>query len=149
MKILLVYPPREGEVCEFITADFVNDDAYNYPPMGLLAIAANVDPRHSLKVLDCCTQKLSIDDTINFIVDEDNNRITNSHGEPFVNIAINDRIMQFDSSDIMKSGLTKSKNVKHRIDRRTGEYNVLFERINDQVKLYYGNCLKVSGEKKF
>jgi anaerobic magnesium-protoporphyrin IX monomethyl ester cyclase len=71
MKILLVYPPKEGEVSEFITADFVNDDAYNYPPMGLLAIAANVDPRHSLKVLDCCTQKLLIDDTVNFIVDED------------------------------------------------------------------------------
>ena len=70
MKILLVYPPKEGEVRELITAEFVQYDFYNYPPMGLLAIAANVDPRHSLKVLDCCTEKLSIDDTVDFIANE-------------------------------------------------------------------------------
>jgi anaerobic magnesium-protoporphyrin IX monomethyl ester cyclase len=70
MKILLVYPPREGEVRELITAEFVNYDFFNFPPMGILAIAANVHPRHDLKVLDCLTRKMSIDDTVNYIVDE-------------------------------------------------------------------------------
>ena len=60
MKILLVYPPKEGEVRELITAEFVNYDFFNFPPMGILAIAANVDPRHDLKVLDCLTRKMSI-----------------------------------------------------------------------------------------
>ena len=60
MKILLVYPPKEGEVPESLQPSYVSYDFSNFPPMGILAIAANVDPRHDLKVLDCLTRKMSI-----------------------------------------------------------------------------------------
>ena len=70
MKILLVYPPKEGEVPDSLQPSYVSYDFSTFPPMGILAIAANVDPRHDLKVLDCLTKKMSIDDTVNFIVDE-------------------------------------------------------------------------------
>ena len=57
---------QEGEVPDSLQPSYVSYDFSTFPPMGILAIAANVDPRHDLKVLDCLTKKMSIDDTVNF-----------------------------------------------------------------------------------
>ena len=64
MKVLLLLPPKEGEVAEFVGAEYMTYDFYNYPPLGLLAIAAEVDPKHTLKVIDTVTKNLSLDDVI-------------------------------------------------------------------------------------
>ena len=69
MKILLITAPREGEVTEFISPNILSYDMLHYPPLGLLAIAAEVDPRHELKVLDTVTKNMTIQESINYIVE--------------------------------------------------------------------------------
>ncbi len=64
VKILLLSPPREGEVSEYSSTDYTTYDFFNYPPLGLLAIAAEVDSRHAIKVLDPVTKNMSIDDVV-------------------------------------------------------------------------------------
>ena len=64
VKILLLSPPREGEVSEYSSTDYTTYDFFNYPPLGLLAIAAEVDSRHAIKVLDAVTKNMSIDDVV-------------------------------------------------------------------------------------
>ena len=68
MKILLMNVPREGEVTEFSTPEYLSDSFFRYPPLGLLAIAAEVDPRHEIKILDTEIKNLSLDETIQEIV---------------------------------------------------------------------------------
>lgn len=50
------------------TPDYLLYDFMNYPPLGLLAIAAGVDPRHTLTVLDSTTRNMSIDDVVRYII---------------------------------------------------------------------------------
>ena len=69
MKVLLITAPREGEVTEFISPNILSYDMLHYPPLGLLAIAAEVDPRHELKVLDTVTKNMTIQESINYIVE--------------------------------------------------------------------------------
>lgn len=69
MNILLINLPREGEVVDSTTPDYLLYDFMHYPPLGLLSIAANVDARHSMKILDTLTNNYSIEDTVKYIVD--------------------------------------------------------------------------------
>lgn len=69
MKILLINAPREGEVAEYSAPEYLSYDFANYPPMGLLAIAADVDARHNLKVVDTVTKNMTIDDVIGYVKD--------------------------------------------------------------------------------
>ena len=69
MKILLITAPREGEVTEFSAPNIVSYDMFNYTPLGLLAIAAEVDPRHKLKVLDTVTKDMTLQESVNYIVE--------------------------------------------------------------------------------
>ncbi|PIQ99609.1 MAG: hypothetical protein COV66_10675 [Nitrospinae bacterium CG11_big_fil_rev_8_21_14_0_20_45_15] len=67
MKILLITTPKEGECVEGATPAYLLYDFSNYPPLGLLAIAANVDSRHELEVLDTVTKNMSIAETVEYI----------------------------------------------------------------------------------
>ncbi|MFH0753293.1 MAG: radical SAM protein [Candidatus Omnitrophota bacterium] len=69
MKILLVNMPRDGEVKDVATPDYLLYDFMNYPPLGLLAVAAGVDPKHDLQVLDSPTRNMNIKDIISHIKD--------------------------------------------------------------------------------
>ena len=69
MKILLINAPREGEVSDYSAPDFLSYDFANYPPMGLLAIAAEVDARHTLKVIDTIPNQMTIDEIFKNIKD--------------------------------------------------------------------------------
>ena len=64
MKILLLNLPRESEVRDVATPDYLLYDFMNYPPLGLLAIASGIDPRHSVQVLDTPTRNMSIKEVI-------------------------------------------------------------------------------------
>ena len=66
IKVLLITAPRDGEVTEFISPNILSYDMLHYPPLGLLAIAAEVDPRHELKVLDTVTKNMTIQESINY-----------------------------------------------------------------------------------
>lgn len=67
MKILLINLPRDGEVRDVATPDYLLYDFMNYPPLGLLAIAAGVDQRHELSVLDTVTSNMDIGETVRYI----------------------------------------------------------------------------------
>lgn len=67
MKILLVSTPKEGECVEGTTPAYLLYDFSNYPPLGILAIAAEVDPRHEVAVLDAVTKNMSIAETVEYI----------------------------------------------------------------------------------
>ena len=69
MKILLMNLPRESETIDYTTREYLLTDFSRYPPLGLLAIAANVNHRHTIKVIDVIVKNLSIRDTIQFIED--------------------------------------------------------------------------------
>lgn len=70
MKILLTNLPREGEVRDVATPDYLLYDFMNYPPLGLLAIAAGLDSRHSVRVLDAPSSGMSINDVISSVRNE-------------------------------------------------------------------------------
>jgi anaerobic magnesium-protoporphyrin IX monomethyl ester cyclase len=63
MKILLAISPSEGEVTTFSAPEFLKDFSV-YPPLGLLAIATNVDPKHEIKILDCDAKNYGIQDVV-------------------------------------------------------------------------------------
>lgn len=68
MRIILTNLPRESEVKDYTTREYLLTDYSRYPPLGLLAIAAGVNPKHSIKVLDVVVNGMSIDDTVQYIV---------------------------------------------------------------------------------
>jgi radical SAM superfamily enzyme YgiQ (UPF0313 family) len=70
MKILLINLPREGEVKDVATPDYLLYDFMNYPPLGLLAIASEVDPKHSLQILDIPTKNMNMEEVVEYIVKE-------------------------------------------------------------------------------
>ncbi len=63
MNILLTNLPQEFETKEYTTPDYIKHFE-RYPPLGLMAIAANVDPRHTVKILDVSVPGFSIEETI-------------------------------------------------------------------------------------
>lgn len=69
MKILLIVTPKEGECVEGTTPSYLLYDFASYPPMGLLAIAADIDSRHTVKVLDAATKNLSIAEVVAYAKD--------------------------------------------------------------------------------
>ena len=69
MKILLVNLPKDGEVKDTTTPDYLLYDFMSYPPLGLLAIAADVNPRHNLQVLDAVAKNMTIKTTVDYIKD--------------------------------------------------------------------------------
>lgn len=68
MHIILINLPKDGEVRDVATPDYLLYDFMNYPPLGLLAIAANVDRRHTVEIIDAPTYGMDIDDVVNSIV---------------------------------------------------------------------------------
>ena len=69
MRILLTNLPRESETKDYTTREYLLSDFSRLLPLGLLAIAANVNPKHSLKVLDVTVKNMSIEDTVRYIED--------------------------------------------------------------------------------
>jgi len=67
MKILLCNLPTESEARDYTTREYLLVDYTKYPPLGLLAIAADVNPKHSVKVLDVIVKNMSIESTIQYI----------------------------------------------------------------------------------
>jgi radical SAM superfamily enzyme YgiQ (UPF0313 family) len=64
MKILLINLPIEGEVQENTTPDYLLYDFMNFPPLGLMAIATGINPKHELKLLDVSSKRWNINDTL-------------------------------------------------------------------------------------
>ncbi len=67
MKILLITLPRDGEIKDKSTPDYLLYDFMNYPPLGLLSIASAVDPRHTMEVLDTSAKSMNIEDVVAYI----------------------------------------------------------------------------------
>ncbi|MDP2916654.1 MAG: radical SAM protein [Dehalococcoidia bacterium] len=66
MNILLTNLPRESGTKEYTTPDYIKNFE-RYPPLGLMAIAANIDPSHTVKILDLSVPRYSIEETIKYI----------------------------------------------------------------------------------
>lgn len=68
MKILLINLPKDGEVVETTTPDYLLDDFMSVPPLGLMSIASEVDKtRHNLKLIDISSLNSDISDTVKAI----------------------------------------------------------------------------------
>jgi radical SAM superfamily enzyme YgiQ (UPF0313 family) len=70
MKVLLITLPREGEALDYTTRDYLLTDFSKYPPLGLMAIASKVDPRHSTKLYDANIKALTVEETVQYIKQE-------------------------------------------------------------------------------
>lgn len=70
MKILLTNLPTQFQVADDYTPRYVIDKFSAYPPLGLLYIAAGVDQRHNLEVLDAIIANFTIDQTIEYICEK-------------------------------------------------------------------------------
>ena len=66
MNILLTNLPQEFETKEYTTPDYIKHFE-RYPPLGLMAIAADVAPRHTIKILDVSVPGFSVEETIQYI----------------------------------------------------------------------------------
>lgn len=66
MKILLTNLPQEHETKEYTTPDYIKSFE-RYPPLGLMAVAAKIDSRHTVEILDVSIPNYSIEDTIEHI----------------------------------------------------------------------------------
>ncbi len=69
MRILLLNLPRESEAKDYTTREYLLTDFSRLLPLGLLAIATDVNPKHSIKVLDVNVENMTIEDTIQYIED--------------------------------------------------------------------------------
>ena len=52
MKIILTISPREGESVLNYNPQYVLDDFIKYPPLGLLSIVRNINPKHEIIIYD-------------------------------------------------------------------------------------------------
>jgi len=61
VKVLLIYPPREHYIFGVTPHVYVEADSGNYPPIGMLYIAASLEKFKSNEVfvLDAYTEKLT------------------------------------------------------------------------------------------
>lgn len=69
MKIILINPP---EYCntERIAPDYLyQTNAFNYPPLGLLYLASNLEGNHESKIIDAPTQGYSLNDCMEEIIE--------------------------------------------------------------------------------
>ncbi|MFA5858339.1 MAG: radical SAM protein [Elusimicrobiota bacterium] len=70
MKILLIYPPRENYIFGVTPHVYIEADAGNYPPIGMLYIASylkNHSKNVGIKVLDACTEQYTHEQVKGFI----------------------------------------------------------------------------------
>jgi len=68
MNILLLNLPEDGQTVDNFTPEYLLHDFMHYPPLGLLAISADVDRRHNVEVLDSVAKKKSIDECVTYIL---------------------------------------------------------------------------------
>lgn len=66
MKILLINLPNHSETKDYTCPNYFFD-LMRYPPLGLLAIATGVDPKHQLEILDTALKKLSFDEIVEYV----------------------------------------------------------------------------------
>lgn len=64
MKVLLINLPKEGEIRDFSTPDYLINDFMKYPPLGLLCIASGISRRHSVTIRDACVANMSVQSVI-------------------------------------------------------------------------------------
>jgi len=67
MKILLINLPRAFETEDFTTPDYFLHDFVKYPPLGLMAIAADVNLKHSIEVLDTAVRDMSLEKVVEYV----------------------------------------------------------------------------------
>ncbi|MDO8555276.1 MAG: radical SAM protein [bacterium] len=67
MKILLINLPRAFETEDFTTPDYFLHDFVKYPPLGLMAIAADVSLKHSIEVLDTAVKDMSLEKVVEYV----------------------------------------------------------------------------------
>lgn len=60
--------PREGESLDYTTRDYLLTDFSKYPPLGLMAIATQVDRRHEISIYDPGVQAHTIEDACRHIL---------------------------------------------------------------------------------
>ncbi len=70
MKILLINLPRVFETKDFTAPDYFMDNFMKYPPLGLLAVATEVNPRHSLQILDTTVKDMPLEDVIDSVAEK-------------------------------------------------------------------------------
>ena len=52
-KVVLINLPTEGKVADFYTPKYAIESFANYPPLGLLYVAAGIKDSYQVKVLTC------------------------------------------------------------------------------------------------
>ena len=63
-RILLINPPLYKNSEAIASAYMMNNNAFNYPPLGLLSLAANLPTKYETKIIDAPTLKYSPNDCI-------------------------------------------------------------------------------------
>ncbi len=69
-KVVLINLPTEGKVADFYTPKYAIESFANYPPLGLLYVAAGIKDSYQVKVLDVQARRWGIQETIQKIVEE-------------------------------------------------------------------------------
>ena len=64
MKVMLTTLPDEGQTVDYTTASFHRPKAVKYMPLGILAVASGISPRHEVCILDTASKGLSIRQTL-------------------------------------------------------------------------------------
>ena len=70
MKILLINLPRVFETSDFTTPDYFLHDFVRYPPLGLMAVAADISPKHNLEILDTAVKDMSLEQIIDYVTEK-------------------------------------------------------------------------------
>lgn len=68
MNILLINTPFEGQSNDTSTRPYFPEEFFNFPPLGLISVATGVDKRHKLEILDVLIKRMSITETVNYII---------------------------------------------------------------------------------
>ncbi len=69
MKILLINMPFEGQSSDTSLRPYFPEEFYVFPPLGLISVATGIDKRHNVKILDVMAKKMTIAETIDYILD--------------------------------------------------------------------------------
>ena len=117
----------------------------------LLVILLLLFPVHgawaeNISYLTCTFFKPAKELTVHFIIDYDNNIVTNSHGVPYKNSRINEQIIQFQGPD--KGRKQDIKEAFFSIDRRTGRIETTWYWTDGKSGDQSGQCEKTTGTKK-
>ena len=68
MKILLINLPRQFETKDFTMPDYFLDNLMQYPPLGLLAIATEINSKHSLEILDTTVKDMTLKEVSDYVI---------------------------------------------------------------------------------